>query len=326
MQPAVGANGVWLGAFARSKAWRVTNDDVPAVALLLLLREPRKGVGGHERVGGQVYPGELEALLCRAVGVRRDVDARNSAAGERRTLRKTSGVGKQVEDSNSEPCLPPTRDELADATAVFSLVEERAGLLPADEVDHEGHAVLAHPNGRPWGTESYIDALGLAFSRPLGRSLDERGDSRVAQEAFKVTREHRGKRPRGLAVDAQDRDVVVAVEDESRRSIPFAVEQSICRGRTVAEELSTHRKRTCEPFSERVCVKPRVCADDPHTHGDGRIGVENAAADGLVALRNELYHGGFARRRRPNVDRIFKDPRVASTDGLDAVTIDGDFR
>ena len=86
-----------------------------------------------------------------------------------------------------------------------------------------------------------------------------------AQDRLDVTQEDRRERTGGLAVDPEDRDIGVAIDDEARRAIALAVEEPVGGRRAVGEELAAERDGAVEPLGEDRRVERALAGDVPHT-------------------------------------------------------------
>src|SRR6185312_13846466 len=134
-----------------------------------------------------------------------------AGAGERRVDGEAAGVAEEVDDVDAG-------GERADGAAVVALIEEEAGLLTVQDVDGEADAVLADRHRRR--RRGAVEQLALAAARALedvgdaeGASfVDEERDERVAPDAD------------GVAVEAQDGDGAVDVDDDAGKEVALAVE------------------------------------------------------------------------------------------------------
>ena len=163
--------------------------------------------------GGDITFHVGDGLLGYIDGIDADGAAGEGIAGE------SAGIAEEIEHASAGGVL-------ADKLSVVALVEEKAGLLPARDVDMEGHAVLAHSHLAERAIQQTIDGDVSGDFREGGGALVIDGAEAVAEDIPQRLREGVAQEAHAVGVELHDHVAVVPIDDQPGQVVALAVHQA----------------------------------------------------------------------------------------------------
>src|SRR6266568_3431401 len=297
-----GARGVLRG---RRELGRVEHHQVELPALALQSAQGLEHVGLEPLGTARLKPVEREVAFCRRERGGRAVDRehRARAAGKRRK-RETARVAEAIEH------LPAGRKK-PDASAIVALVEIEPGLLPRNDVDLVLDSMLEDPDrsvGLRAGHGTGARSKAFHFPRPrVGTLVHPGATGYVAQDldkrlapSFAACRD-----------DLHDQDIGVAVGDQARKAVGFAVDQPERIARLRRNRGATKRERRFDLLSEQLRSRDFGFVEAPHACADLRGRAERRPGEESAVRGADLHVGAALRRALHLADRAGKDPRMA---------------
>jgi hypothetical protein len=131
-----------------------------------------------------------------------------------------------------------------------------------------------------------------------GVQLGDRGRQRLAKGADRV------------AVEPQDRDVVVEIHDHPGQKVAFAVAPA--KGVGVRREFA-RGQRGREPAAEKRGVELLFDVEGVDADGDGRARIVEAAREKVPVLADDFDHAPHGQAAR-HVERVGVDPGMPAAD------------
>ena len=167
------------------------------------------------------------------------------------------------------------------AIAVGALVEEPAGLLPAERIDREPHTALNHLRARVIA-EQQVDVLCQPLLPPCRRVI---ACHHCAQRQQAGERLHDRRRqpihPGGVRL--QHRNIVVAVDHQARQPVGLGVHQPV-EGRVANTVAQCDRLAKTRTQPVHVDLRRWVAIQQPRRDQAARIEHEGAESRAVVAL------------------------------------------
>jgi hypothetical protein len=200
--------------------------------------------------------------------------------------------------------------ELADTPSILALVEERAGLLPVLEVDHERHTVLAH-HGAHVG--HVADDAGDVFGLPTASGSKEHGRHAEGNERCgERWKDVVPPRSQTVIVDDHDGNLAVSIDDETGHAVSFPVDHAVGGGLFRSKPSGAKGDRLCETLANERAIDGMV-AVRPHPNRKRSRLCANPVSNDLV-LERETHVLTVTQLRSGELLAI--NPRMTATYGL----------
>ena len=242
----IGAKPFFQRALRRRKGGRVGDDEIEAPPVLTDLAHDVEGLTtqGREPVGDACGRRPFLRQRQRGGGA---IDGNGGGCAARQTSeREAADMGEDVEHIGA---LRQPRGE----GVVRALVEEKAGLLTADQIGHVGRAVHRRRKGRIDRAALQPDLCVQPFQRPCAaRAIDHDGGhaGHISQSVADIARHRIG--PGRVRLDHGG--VAETVDDEAGEAIALSMDKAVERR---VEQAFAMRQRNRQAGAQPVAVNLR---------------------------------------------------------------------